>query len=86
MLEIKVILHHAGTGEVREIGSMHIAQVGRGEGDARDYHFDAWHEPPAPSGGGPRRGRRVERSGRVLDHDRSRPVWDLIARCLAAGR
>lgn len=83
MLEVKIILHHAGTGEVREIASMHIAQVARGLGDARDYHVDAWHEP-LPNRLQRHRRRVEDRDGLVREHDRSRPVWDLVHAAIAS--
>ena len=74
MLEVKVILHNANTGEVSEIGRMVIINDGSGTG-VGNYTVSGWHEPP------PARG-RIPFTSRVEGHDRRKPVWQLVAKAV----
>lgn len=79
MLEIKVLLHSAVTGETTEIANMTITQVAAYAGTpVRDYALRAWSESPSWSA----RPGRLEQNGMVYEHDRRRNVWALIEKAI----
>ncbi len=71
MLEVKVILHHAVTGEVREIANMRIVNDGSGDALVGNYYVAAWRE----------RG-DVKEGAAVRGHERSMSVWQLIHKAI----
>lgn len=75
MLEVKVILHHAGTGEVTEVARASIINDGSGTTRLGNYAVYGWHQPP------PTRG-RIPFTSRVEKHDRRKPVWQLVAKAV----
>lgn len=77
MLEVKVILHHAVTGEVREVANMRIVNDGTGSPAVGNYDVEAWIEPP------PTRGRQL-RVARVEDHRRTSSVLALVHKAIEA--
>lgn len=75
MIVVKVELHSARTGEVTEIGRMHISNVG-GTMKRRNYAVEVM-----------RRGthHRVQRRGEVHDHaSESYPIWELVRKAIAS--
>lgn len=81
MLEVRVILHNANTGEVSEIANMTITQVERHAGTTRrNYEIGAWSVSPEWS---KLPGRRTF-SGEVWQHDRTSNVWTLVHKAIAA--
>lgn len=67
MLVVKVELHHARTGEVRELGRTVIWNDDTGSRDVGHYY--ALCNPGA-------------RRGRVQNHDRQSSVWTLVLKAL----
>lgn len=79
MVEVKVILHSAITGESSEIANMLIVNDGSGDYKTGNYDVTAWHEPPPSS----HRGRSVVRK-RVERHPRRESIWSLIGKAIEA--
>lgn len=80
MLVVKVELHSAITGKVTEIAKMHIANTGQGTPDRGNYVGKS-----VKKGRDPYRVGSIMRWGEVFNYPRkSKHVWNLVARMLAA--
>lgn len=81
MLEVKVILHNANTGESSEIGQLVVYNIGQGAMPGRyQYRVRAsWSERTIGQ-----EQKSVDRfsGGFVRDHDRQRDVWELIRKAI----
>lgn len=76
MLEVKVILHDANTGEVREIARLQIANDGTGDRNYGNYVIEA------ESDIGPGLRGRFAFKGVVKEHDRHDGVWKLVGKAI----
>lgn len=78
MLEVKVVLHHAVTGEVREIANMTITNDGTGDPDRGNYDVRLSEESlHVPNGA---------LAARVEGYPRSLPlsVWTLVCGAISS--
>lgn len=78
MLVVKVELHHARTGEVRELGRTVIWNDDTGSREVGHYHVAVCK----PDSNNPQDYTCPERRGRVLNHDRAASVWSLVLKAL----
>lgn len=75
MIVVKLELHSALTGQVREIGRAHIFNDGTGTRGTGNYGVRVLRKGT----------QRVQREGRVEKHPRlSAPVWSLLRKALEA--
>ncbi len=75
MLRVHIVLHHAVTGEVKEIASMNVVNDGTGDDLHGNYVVDAeWLSWP--------RTKPFTARGTVKKHDRHMSVWALLGKAI----